>query len=270
MSRIQEMFASLRKKNERAFIPYIPVGYPTTESSEELIKAICESGADLVELGVPYSDPLADGPTIQEAGGQALANGTSLLTCIAMVASLRRSCIETPIVLMGYCNSFLSYGLNRLAIDAAEAGVDGFIIADLPSTMAEQWENIFRVHGLDLIFFLSPTTNNNRLASVVQKGSGFLYCISRNGVTGMRDQIPEELRAFINHIRSVTNLPLCVGFGISNAKQVSEVSEYADGVIVGSALINVIKKADPQCVEKEVRSYIQSLKEATKVTSSYS
>ncbi|NPC91332.1 tryptophan synthase subunit alpha [Bacillus sp. WMMC1349] len=263
MSRIKNTFEKLKKRNEGALIPYIPVGYPTMDSSETIIKTICHAGADILELGVPCADPLADGPTIQEASAQALDNGINLNECIKMVHKLRSNGLETPIVLMGYCNSFLAYGLEQLATDASKAGVDGFIIPDLPSTMADPWLTVFRPYGLDLIFFLAPTTSNTRMASVVKKGSGFLYCISVNGVTGERENMPKELPVFLKHVRAVTDSPLCVGFGISSANHVTEVCEYADGAIVGSALINVMKHAAPNEIETVVRSYIASLKEAT-------
>lgn len=264
MNRIEQMFARLREQGECALIPYIPVGYPTAEGSESLIRVIAESGADLIELGVPYADPLADGPTIQEASLTAVTNGTNLKSCISMVRKLRSSGLQTPIVLMGYCNSFMAYGLEALADDAREAGVDGLIIPDLPSTMAEPYVNIFEARGLNNIFFLAPTTSEAREAAVVEQGQGFLYCISVTGVTGERASLPEELRGFIQKARQVTPLPLAVGFGISTPAHVREVSEYADGAIVGSALINVIKQAEPQDVEAKVSHFIREMKQATR------
>ncbi|MGF7047239.1 tryptophan synthase alpha chain [Paenibacillus sp. DS2015] len=266
MSRIDEMFARLRVKGECALIPYIPVGYPTAGESESLIRAIADAGADLIELGVPYADPLADGPTIQEASLTAVANGTNLRTCISMVRTLRDSGMETPIVLMGYCNSFLAYGLDQLAEHAKNAGVDGFIIPDLPSTMAKSWVQIFESRGLKVIFFLAPTTSEERATAVVEQGQGFLYCISVAGVTGERESMSEDLPQFIKQARTVTTLPLAVGFGISNEQHVREVSEYADGAIVGSALINVIRHSEPHETEVEVRRFIQKMKQATRKT----
>ncbi|MBP2000269.1 tryptophan synthase alpha chain [Paenibacillus shirakamiensis] len=264
MNRIDAVFAELREKGESALIPYIPVGYPTVEGSASLIQAIAEAGADIIELGVPYADALADGPTIQEASLQAVTNGVNLKACISMVQELRSRGLQTPIVFMGYCNSFLAYGLEALAEDAKQAGVDGFIIPDLPSTMAKPYVEIFESKGLKNIFFLAPTTSKEREAAVVDQGQGFLYCISVTGVTGERKSLPEELPAFVKQARSVTNLPLAVGFGISNEHHVREVSEYADGAIVGSALINVIRQAAPENVENEVRHFIQKLKQATR------
>ncbi|GIQ68037.1 tryptophan synthase subunit alpha [Xylanibacillus composti] len=264
MNRIQRTFARLREQGESALIPYIPVGFPAAETSESLIRTLCESGADLVELGVPFGDPLADGRVIQDASTQALANGTTLRACIEMVARLRPSYPELPFILMGYCNSFLAYGLERFAADAVEAGVDGLIIPDLPSTMADPWVEIFRPHALDLIFFLAPTTSEQRAAATMSKGSGFLYCISVNGVTGEREKLPQELPAFLKQARAATDLPLCVGFGISSEEHVREISRHADGAIVGSALIRVIQQAAPDQLEGEVRSYMQRLKNATK------
>ncbi|WP_433942880.1 tryptophan synthase subunit alpha [Paenibacillus sp. SN-8-1] len=264
MSRIDQMFARLREQGECALIPYIPVGYPTAEGSESLIRTIAESGADLIELGVPYADPLADGPTIQEASLAAVSNGINLKSCISMVRTLRDKGLETPIVLMGYCNSFLAYGLDKLADDAKEAGIDGFIIPDLPSTMAKPYVEIFEARGLQNIFFLAPTTSEAREAAVVEQGQGFLYCISVTGVTGERKSLPAELRNFIHQARQVTELPLAVGFGISNEDHVREVSEYADGAIVGSALINVIKHSESHEVEAKVGEFIRALKQATR------
>ncbi|MBD8498980.1 tryptophan synthase subunit alpha [Paenibacillus arenosi] len=264
MSRIEKTFAQLREKEEGALIIYIPVGYPNLDISESLIRAIAESGADIIELGVPYADPLADGPTIQEACLQAVNHGTNLDICLETVSKLRASGIDTPIVFMGYCNSFLAYGLERLAVQAVEAGVDGFIIPDLPSTMAQPWVQKFEPHGLDLIFFLAPTTSEERAAAVVKQGSGFLYCISVTGVTGVRQSLPDELPGFIHQIRQQSTLPLAVGFGISNAQHVKEVSSYADGAIVGSALIQVIKQASPETVEQDVRAFVYQLKSATR------
>ncbi|GFN32270.1 tryptophan synthase subunit alpha [Paenibacillus xylaniclasticus] len=267
MSRIETMFARLKERGERALIPYITVGYPTAEGSESLIRTIAESGADMIELGIPYADPLADGPTIQEASLTAVHNGITLASCLETVRSLRESGLELPLVLMGYCNSLLAYGLERLAHDAKAAGVDGFIIPDLPSTMAQPWVDIFEPHGLDVIFFLAPTTTEERAAAVVRQGRGFLYCISVTGVTGERKSLPQELPEFLNQVRKVTSLPLAVGFGISGAHHVREVSEYADGAIVGSALINLIRQTPPELVEQEVSRFIAELKQATRLTS---
>jgi len=267
MSRIESMFARLKERGERALIPYITVGYPTAEGSEALIRTIAESGADMIELGIPYADPLADGPTIQEASLTAVHNGITLSSCLATVRSLRESGLELPLVLMGYCNSILAYGLERLALDAREAGVDGFIIPDLPSTMAQPWVDIFEPRGLDVIFFLAPTTTEERAAAVVRQGRGFLYCISVTGVTGERESLPQELPEFLSRVRAVTSLPLAVGFGISGAHHVREVSEYADGAIVGSALINLIRQTPSENVEQEVSRFIAELKQATRLTS---
>lgn len=263
MNRIQVTFDQLKHIGEKALIPYIPVGYPALETTEELIRTICESGADLLELGVPNGDPLADGPTIQAASTQAIANGTTLRHCIQVVQRLRQSGLDLPIIFMGYCNSFLAYGLESFARDARNAGVDGLIIPDLPSTMAGPWVDIFRQHEIDLIFFLAPTTSEERAASVVEQGTGFVYCISVTGVTGARDELPEELPQFISQAREATSLPLCVGFGISTPKHVAEVSQYADGVIVGSALLQVINHAPKDQMHTKVREYVSSLKEAT-------
>ncbi|PLT44683.1 Tryptophan synthase alpha chain [Paenibacillus pasadenensis] len=263
MSRIETMFSRLKERGEKALIPYLPCGYPEPGSTPGLIRAIADAGADMIELGVPYADPLADGPVIQEASLQAVLGGTRLRDCLETVAGMRREGLKLPVALMGYANSFLAYGLEKLAHDAALAGVDGFIIPDLPSTMAAPWVDVFRPQGRDLIFFIAPTTTPERAQAVVEQGSGFLYCISVAGVTGERERMPEELERFLDEVRRRTELPLAVGFGISHAGHVEEVSRYADGAIVGSALVNLIRRTPADQVEAEVGRFIGELKQAT-------
>jgi len=264
MSRIESTFIQLKNRQECALIPYLTVGYPTMDETPALIQAICASGADIVELGVPFSDPLADGPTIQEASQVALRNGITLRKCLETVYSLRKSGLETPFALMGYCNPFLAYSVNRLAQDAATCGVDGLIVPDLPYDEADTWVSATRANRLDLIFFVAPTTPEQRLRSVVQLGSGFLYCISLTGVTGARTELSQELPDFLGRVRSVTDLPLAVGFGISTPDHVRQVAAIADAAIVGSALITVIKRSSPGNRVTETQEFIRLLKAATR------
>jgi tryptophan synthase alpha chain len=250
MSRIAETFASLKDQRRTALMPYLMVGYPERDSALELAPALEAAGADMFELGVPFSDPLADGATVQRASERALANGVRLSFCLETVAALRQRGLRAPLVLMGYFNPFLRYGLERLAADAAAAGADGFIIPDLPPEEAGECQAICRAHGLDLIFLIAPTTPDERIAQIARIASGFLYCVALTGVTGARRELWDGLPDFLDRVRRFTDLPLVVGFGISSAAHVRQVGAHAEGAIVASALINAIENLPPeQCVE---------------------
>ncbi|RME51550.1 MAG: tryptophan synthase subunit alpha [Caldilineae bacterium] len=233
LEHIAQTFAQTRT----AFMPYVPLGYPTVEDSLAIVRALVEAGADMLELGVPFSDPLADGPTIQAATQRALQNGVTVESCLHMARQLRAEGIAVPFLLMGYLNPFLAYGLERLVREAAATGVDGFIIPDLPPEEAGDFDALCAAHGLAPIYFLAPTSTPERVALVSRKGRGFLYLVSLTGVTGARDALSETLPAFIGRVRAATSLPLAVGFGISNGAQARQVAQHADGVIVGSALV---------------------------------
>ncbi|MBK9713687.1 MAG: tryptophan synthase subunit alpha [Kouleothrix sp.] len=241
MSRIAETFARLRSEGRAALMPYLMVGFPERDSALELAPALEAAGADLFELGVPFSDPLADGATIQRASERALANGVRLSFCLETVAALRARGLRAPLVLMGYFNPFLRYGLARVAADAAAAGVDGLIIPDLPPEEASEFQAICRAAGLDLILFVAPTTPDERIAQIARLASGFIYCVSLTGVTGARRDLWPGLPAFLERVRRHTDLPLVVGFGISSAEHVRQVGEHADGAIVASALVSTIE-----------------------------
>lgn len=264
MSRIETTFRALRRAGECALIPYLTVGYPTLAETVPLVRAISAGGADILELGVPFSDPLADGPTIQEASQVALDNGVTVAHCLDVVTQIRKADVGLPIVLMGYCNPFLRYGVARLARDAALAGVDGLVVPDLPPDQAEHWIDATKTHGLDLIFFLAPTTSDARLRTVVRYGSGFIYCISVAGVTGARAALDDDLPSFLARVRATTDLPLAVGFGISTTQHVGDVAALADAAIVGSALITAIRQSAVPERPGVVRAYIESLKSATR------
>lgn len=263
MRRIEKTFLDLAERDEGALIPYLTVGYPTADETLPLVQAICEAGADVVELGVPFSDPVADGPTIRQASQVALRNGTSVHTALRLVQDLRRSGLDTPLILFGYCNPFRAYGVERLIEDAAEAGVDGLIVPDLPPEQAADWLPSVQAHGLDLIFFLSPITSQKRLRLVLNRGSGFIYCISVTGVTGARERLSTDLNEYLSRVRDTTELPVAVGFGISTPEHVREVCGMAEGAIVGSALIKVISEHDASDRVEAVRAYITELKKAT-------
>lgn len=220
-----------------AFMPYIPLGYPTPEASLDAVRAVVAAGADMVELGVPFSDPLADGPTIQAATQRALENGITVETCLQMAAQLRTEGISVPFLLMGYLNPFLAYGLENLVADAAKIGVDGFIIPDLPPEEADEMDALCRKHNLALVYFLAPTSTPERIARVTEKARGFIYLVSLTGVTGARNRLSDTLPQFVARVRAATDTPLAVGFGIGDGAQARHVAQFADGVIVGSALV---------------------------------
>ncbi len=236
MSGLQSISDVFARKNT-AFMPYVPLGYPTVEDSLAVVRSLVKAGADLIELGVPFSDPLADGPVIQAATQKALENGVTVAKCLQMAGQLRAEGIDTPFLLMGYLNPFLAYGLDRLVSDAADLGVNGFIIPDLPPEEADELDALCIEKGLAMIYFLAPTSTPERIKRVAARARGFIYLVSLTGVTGDRSQLSASLPAFINRVRAATHKPLAVGFGISNAQQARRVAQHADGVIVGSALV---------------------------------
>lgn len=237
IERIEAAFS----KGRPAFMPYSVMGYPTREAGLETIRQLVDAGADLLELGIPFSDPLADGPTIQAATQKSLENGTTLKDCVQMTRELRAEGINTPAVLMGYVNPMMAYGLEKFVADAAEAGVDGLIVPDVPPEEAGELEALCEQNGMALIQFLAPTSTADRIKLVTERAKGFIYLVSLTGVTGGRTKVSNTLNGFVDRVRSETKTPLAVGFGISTGEQAAEVGSYADGIIVGSALV---KRAD--------------------------
>ncbi|MGH2562805.1 MAG: tryptophan synthase subunit alpha [Thermomicrobiales bacterium] len=233
-----DAFARAKAEGRIALLPFVTGGYPTMARCEQLFPAMAEGGADVIEIGIPFSDPLADGATVQRASQVALANGTTLADCFALVRRVRAAGVTVPLVFMGYTNPFYQYGIERLAQDAAEAEVDGFIVPDLPVEESDEWVEAFRRHGRDLIFLVAPTSTDARIAAVATRASGFVYCVSLKGVTGARDTLAEGLADYIARVRAQTDLPLAIGFGISRPEHVAEIRPLTDGVIVASALIN--------------------------------
>ena len=224
-----------------------------------------EGGADIIELGAPFSDPLAEGPTIQKSSQIALEQGVTLEDCLECSRDARAKFPETPIVLMGYYNPILSYGLERFARDAGESGVDGAIVVDLPLEEAGPLQAALGVHGIDLIFLLAPTSTAERIRGVAQTGSGFVYCVSVTGVTSARRDLSADLPEFLGRVRAETDLPLIVGFGISKKEHVETVFEMADGVAVGSALINLIEHSEAGAREEKVREFVRGLRGCVEV-----
>lgn len=240
MSRIADGFARAKDEGRPALLAYVTADYPEAGATEALAAAIIDAGADMLEIGVPFSDPLAEGPTIQRSSQVALEQGATLDTCIEACAALRKRYSVVPLILMGYYNPVLSYGLDRFAERAAGAGVDGVIVVDLPAEEAAPLVQVCRPHGIDVILLLAPTSTDERIRKVSEVASGFVYCVSVAGVTGARERLSEGLDGFLQRVRRYVDLPLAVGFGISTAEHVRAVGELADGAAVGSAVINAI------------------------------
>jgi len=242
MNRIENTFKRLKKDGKKAFIAFITAGYPDLATTARLVKALSISGADIIELGVPFSDPMADGPVIQEASQAALRKKITLRRIINMVAALRKDNVTIPLCLMTYYNPVFCYGDEKFIKKAVNSGVDGVIIPDLPVDEAKGFIKLANKSGLDNICFVSPTTSNKRLRQIVRLAKGFIYYVSLTGVTGARSNMASDLNTNIRRIKSLTSKPVCVGFGVSNPDQVRQVEKIADGVIVGSAIVRKIKE----------------------------
>lgn len=240
MNRIDQTFLDLKGQKRAALMPYLPLGYPSIEASQGVIRAAAHAGADMIELGVPFSDPLADGPVNQRAMHRALQNGITASKCLAMVGEARAAGIAIPLTLMGYYNPIVRFGIERFAREAHSAGVDGLIVPDLPPEEAARLDGACRSNDLQLIFLAAPTSTDERLAKIADATRGFMYLVSVVGVTGAREQLAADLSGFVSRVRSVTSKPACVGFGIANAESARQVAQIADGVIVGSALVSRI------------------------------
>jgi tryptophan synthase alpha chain len=237
MSRIASVF---NRAGHKALIPYVTVGYPSVEDTLKVVPILAASGCDIVELGIPFSDPLADGATIQKASSYALKNGVTPKLCLEVAEKLSRK-VDVPLVFMTYYNPVLSYGLEEFCTACARSGVDGLIIPDLPPDEGSELEDITRRHNLDLIYLLAPTSSEERIKLVADRARGFIYLVSVTGVTGTRNSLQSELNSFVARVRKVAKHPLCVGFGISTPEQASQVAEIADGVIVGSRIIQLME-----------------------------
>lgn len=259
--RITAAFTQAYSQQTAALMPYFTLGYPDAATSLDIIEAIAPY-SDLLELGVPFSDPLADGPTVQHSTQVSLENGTTTASCLQMVQALRQRGVQTPIMLMGYVNPILAYGEAAYVRDAAEAGADGFIVPDLPPEEAEEFDALTADSGLALVQFLAPTSNQSRIDRVAARARGFIYLVSVTGVTGARSRVGTDLAAFVNRVRAQTAVPLAVGFGISSPAQAAEVGQLADGVIVGSALINAVNAAENKNKVETAVQFIKSLRAA--------
>jgi len=261
VSRLEATFVRLRERGERALMPYFMAGDPSLAETRRLVAAAEHAGADVIELGVPFSDPLADGPVIQRAGTRALAAGASLPRVLELVAGLRADGVTLPIALMTYYNPVLAFGLKSFARTAIDAGADGVIVPDLPYEESEPLRAEAEPAGLDLVQFVAPTSPAARVRAIARLARGFIYVVSVTGITGERRSLPPELDAQIRTLRLVTTKPVCVGFGVSTPEQVGAVGALADGVLVGSAIVRLVERhtGDPG-LGNEVARFIGSLK----------
>ena len=241
MNRIEAKFKQLNANKKKAFIAFITAGYPDLKTTEKLVLGFSKIGVDIVELGVPFSDPMADGPVIQEASQESLKKGTHLIDILNLVKRVRKS-TQLPICLMTYFNPVFSFGEEKFASTAATFGVDGVIIPDLPPDEGAEFIKICNKYGLDVISFIAPTTSEARMKYISKTARGFIYYVSLTGVTGTRHILPKDLVANVRTIKKISKKPVCVGFGVSSSYQVAQVNKIADGVIVGSAIVKCIKE----------------------------
>ncbi|MFL6209187.1 MAG: tryptophan synthase subunit alpha [Pyrinomonadaceae bacterium] len=243
MSRIAETFARLDGADRRGFIPFITAGDPDLNTTRALVVELAHAGASLIELGVPFSDPMADGPVIQRASERALRHGVSVADVLACGREVRRE-TDVPIVLFSYYNPLLQYGHERLCVDARRAGVDGMLVTDLAPEEADEFAAVLRQHELDLIFLVAPTSTDARLRMVAERASGFIYAVSRAGITGAQSEVSTAAELLVRRVKAITSLPIAVGFGISTRAQVADVWRYADAAVVGSAIVAEIERAE--------------------------
>jgi tryptophan synthase alpha chain len=265
VTRLTDRFAQLRARNEKALIGFVTVGDPSADLTVEIVTALAQAGVDAVELGLPFSDPLADGPSIQASSQRALEHGMTVLRALDVIRRIRRAAPDLPLIVMTYYNPILRYGLERYTADAQTAGVDAHIVTDLTPEEAADWKRISRTCDLDTVFLLAPTSTPERIVAVTELSSGFVYCVSRTGVTGARQDVPAELTEVVGRIKARTPLPVCVGFGISRPEHVGRICAFADGAVVGSSLVDLIhRERDASDLCAQVRSYAASLKAATR------
>ena len=259
LDRLESALARARDEGRTAVAPYVTVGFPSIEDTLAIVPAIEQAGADVIELGVPYSDPLADGPTIQAASYRALTGGVDTRVCLETTRRLREAGVSLPLVFMGYYNPILRYGIAAYAADCAEAGVDALIVPDLPPDEAGELRDALEQHGLGIASMLAPTSTEERIVLGCERARGFIYCVSVTGVTGARSDLPDDFPEFVTRVRRHTELPVGVGFGISERRHVERVGQVADVAFVGSALINVIDSAPPGEAASRAGAFIREL-----------
>jgi tryptophan synthase alpha chain len=262
MSRIQARFASLKNQKRKALIPYITAGDPHPSLTVPLMRALVESGADILELGVPFSDPMADGPVIQRAGERALKHGVGLSDVLKLVQEFRKSDASTPVVLMGYANPIEAMGVEKFVGAAKSAGVDGVIVVDYPPEECEEFSRLAKSNGIDPVFLLAPTSTDKRIAEVGRIGSGYLYYVSLRGVTGAATIDISDVAARIPKIRAATKLPIGVGFGIRDAESARRIAQTADAVVIGSRIIEVIEAGPAAEAVARVKAFVEPIRRA--------
>ena len=260
MSRIASAFTAADGSRKKAFIPFITCGDPTLDVTEEAVVAMAEAGADLIELGIPFSDPTAEGPVIQEANIRALAGGVTTDDVFALVARIRERGVEVPMVFMTYANVLFSYGLERFAANAAKAGIDGVIVPDVPHEEKPEFAEPLAAEGLELVSLIAPTSHE-RIRKIASDAAGFVYCVSSLGVTGVRSEITTDISAMVELVRSATDVPCAVGFGISTPEQAASMAAKSDGAIVGSAIIKILAQYGADAVP-HVADYVRTMAEA--------
>jgi tryptophan synthase alpha chain len=260
--RIGETLGRLRQAGSLGLVGWQTVGYPEKGAAQRLVPALLEGGFDLIELGVPFSDPQADGATIQHASHIALQNGTTPQDCLQVVRDLRREGLAAPLLFMSYFNPIMAMGLERFAGTAAEAGLDGLIVPDLPPEESDELLAALEPEGIDPVFLVAPTSTDERLATVASRSRGFIYCVALTGVTGARRDLSASLPAYLDRVRQVSDLPLVVGFGVSRPEHVAALRGHADGAVVASAIIDLMDKTPPENHPSTLRDYAASLREA--------
>ena len=264
MSRIKKRFDWLKSNSEKALVAFITAGDPDLNTTKDLFSAIEEGGADIIELGVPFSDPLADGPVIQAASQRSLKSGTTLKKIIQLVREIRQSS-QLPIVLMTSFNPVFVYGQEAFVKDAVEVGVDGVIIPDLPPEEAGEFDALALARNLDVIYLLAPTSTVDRIETVGTRSRGFIYYVSLTGVTGTRDSLAKDVEEKVNRIKQATSLPVLIGFGISGPEQARAASQCSDGVIVGSAIVRMVEESlDPVQRKEKIKDFVRSVKQSLK------
>ena len=264
MSRLAARFEELRNEGDGALVAFVVAGHPDVERSSRILLSIADAGADVIELGIPFSDPLADGPVIQAASQTALSKDVTPAQVLEMAAARRRA-RDVPLVIMTCYNPIVQFGVEQFARDSAAAGVDGVIVTDLPPEEADEWVGVATSHHVDTIFLLAPTSPPDRVKKIVDLATGFVYCVSRMGVTGTRAELPANLNDFVGRVRAQTQKPVAVGFGVSRPEHVAEVCGLADGAVVGSAVVSLIdRELSSAGLTQSVAGFVKELKAATK------
>jgi len=261
MNRLAHSFSALKNQNTKALVTFITAGDPALSVTEEMIYQLESAGADIIELGVPFSDPMADGPTIQLSSERALAAGTTLEGIFATVVKVRTRS-QIPIILMGYLNPVHAYGYERFCRDAVDSGVDGLLLVDMPPEESEELLRYSTTSGLDIIFLLTPTSDKARISKVQKLGRGFIYYVTVTGVTGARQIVSDTLSNELQKVMKKVSLPVMAGFGISTPEQAASVAELADGVVVGSAIVKLFEQYSGQKLKKELRKFVSAIKQA--------